>query len=215
MVSRTGLMAGILLALGAVPVSASAENYTGPGFSGDAFVSNAGQPLQQVGSVNVGAEGFRMNMVDQGRRIASLVRWSDHMVYSLFLDEKAYLQMPAEQVGMEEYEDRPCVGFRDGEKLGPDTVDGRPVEKWRCTGELNPAQGRAPADATTWYDRELEFEIRIQRDGGETFEVRNVTVGEQDSALFEVPGDFQKVDMEALRRQMQQQQQQQQQRQQQ
>lgn len=205
MFDRTCLVAGAVLLLGALPMSAVADEYKGPGFSGDAFVSNGSQEPQMIGSVHVGADGFRMNIEDQGRRMASVVRWKENTMYSLFLDQKAYMQMPAAQAGMEEYENRPCVGYQNGEKLGLDTVDGRKVEKWRCTGELTPAQGRPPGDATTWYDSELEFEIRIMRDSGETFEVRNVTVGPQDSTLFRVPENFRELDMEALMRQMQQQ----------
>jgi len=201
------MLAGIALLLAALPVSGGAAEYGGPGFSGDAFVSNGGGPMEQVGTIHVGPVGVRMNMEAEGRRMASLIPWSGEMAYSLFLDDKVYLEMPAEQVGIEPYEDRPCVGYRDGAKLGSDSVGGRTVEKWRCTGELAPAQGRSPADATTWYDRELGFEVKVARDSGEVFEVRNVSVGGQDPSLFQIPGGFRKVDMEALMKQMMEQQQ--------
>lgn len=207
MTRSTSLAAGIAVILAAVPLAAGAEEYKGPGFSGDAFVSNGGEPLQQIGTVHVGAGGFRMNIDDQGRRLASLIPWSGGVAYSLFLDEKVYLEMPTEEIGMEPYEARPCVGYRDGEQIGSETIDGRAAEKWRCTGELTPVEGRPSADATTWYDRELAFEIRIERDGGEVFEVRNVSVGRQDASLFEVPDGFRKVDMQALMQQMMEQQQ--------
>lgn len=198
---------GIALLLTGAPVCAEAADYEGPGFSGDAFVSNDGAPLQRAGTVHIGPAGFRMNMVADGRRIASLVPWSGDLAYSLFLDEMVYLEMPAEQVGIEPYENRPCVGYRDGESLGVETFDGRPVEKWRCTGEISPALGRSPVDATTLYDPELAFEIRVERDGGEILEVRNVRVGSQDPSLFEIPEGFRKLDMQALMKQMMEQQQ--------
>lgn len=201
------MAAGAALILAATSFGAAAGEYTGPGFSGDAFVANGGEPLRQVGTVSVGAGGFRMDIVDQGRRMASLITWSSDTAYSLFLDDKVYMEMSAEQIGMEPYEDRPCVGYRSAEPAGSDTVGGRPVEKWRCTGELAPPRGRAPSNATTWYDRELAFELRVARDGGDVFEVRNVSVGGQDESLFRIPAGFRKLDMQALMKQMMEQQQ--------
>lgn len=91
------------------------------------------------------------------------------------------------------YEDRPCVGFSGGEKLGVEAVNGRTTEKWRCSGEMNPPPDRPAVDATVWYDRELKFEIKVAQDGGQTFEFRNIEVGRPDGGLFTIPGDFEKL----------------------
>jgi len=188
--------------------SANAENYGGPGFSGTIWVSEKGSEIKQMGNVHVGGGGFLINIESQGQKISSLLRWDSETVWSLMHDQKMYMEIPPEQSGWEEYEAKACVGYQDGEKQGPETINGRATEKWRCSGQTAVAQGDKPSDATVWYDPELQFGLKAAEDNGNTFEIRDVEIGAQDASMFRIPGGYQKLDMNAMMQQMMQQQQQ-------
>lgn len=184
--------------------AAHADQYAGPGFSGVAFTAdNGGQP-QRLGPVNVDRDGFRMTMKNDGGNFGALIRWDDPTAYSLMIDQRMYIKVSTEEMGMDAYEARPCVDYASGRKLGTERLNGRMTEKWRCTGELTPKQGETPADSTTWYDPELAFEIKVINDDGSAFEIRDIAVGRQDSALFKIPAGFQELDMNALMQRQQQ-----------
>ncbi len=198
------VVAGMTFTQGAV-----AAEYNGPGFAGVAyFAENNGTP-EKLGTVHVDRAGFRMNMKTQGQTVSSLMFWDSETIVTLMHDQKMYMEIPPEQSGWQAYEDKPCNGFTDGEKLGDETLDGRQAEKWRCTGQTSPPAGQPPSDATTWYDRELKMETRVVEDNGNIFEIRNVKIGRQDASLYEIPDGYQMFDMNAMMQQMMQQQQQQ------
>lgn len=189
----------------AATAMASAENYSGPGFSGTVWMSEHGAEVQKLGDVHVGEVGFLMNMQAQGQRVSSLIKWESEIVWSLMHDQRMYMELPPEQTGWEPYENRPCVGYRNGEKVGAETVNGRSTEKWRCTGQTMAPQGEQPSDATVWYDPDLEFEIKTVDDSGAVFEIRNIEIGAQDASMFEIPPGYEKFDMNAMMQQMMQQ----------
>ena len=184
--------------------TANAANYDGPGFTGTLWLNGESGKVEQMGTVHVGSPGFLMNMVSGGQKVSSLIKWDSETVWSLMHDQKMYMEIPPEQSGWEPYENSPCMGYENGEKLGSETVNGRATEKWRCTGEKNVSQGEAAADTTVWYDPELEFLVKSVDDNGEVFEVRDVMVGAQDASMFEIPAGYTKLDMNAMMQQGQQ-----------
>lgn len=185
--------------------AANADSYGGPGFLGSIwFGENGGEP-EQMGTAHVGAAGFVMNMEAQGQRISSLIKWDSEIIWSLMHDQKMYMEIPPEQSGWEPYEAKACSGYRNGEKQGSETVNGRTAEKWRCTGQTTVPDGEQPSDAVVWYDPELEFEIKVVEDNGNIFEFRDVEIGAQDASMFEVPAGYKQFDMNAMMQQMMQQ----------
>jgi len=187
--------------------AAVAGTYSGPGFSGTVwFGENGGEPTQ-MGSVHVGGGGFLMNIESQGQRVSSLIRWDSDTVWSLIHDQRMYMEISPEQSGWQAYEAKACVGYEAGEMQGSETVDGRTTERWRCTGQTAVPQGGTPSDATVWYDPELQFGLKSVEDNGNVFEIHDVAAGAQAASMFEVPGDYQKLDMNAMMQQMMQQQQ--------
>lgn len=187
-------------------VAASADMYSGPGFSGSLWVAEGGGQVQEMGTVHAGEAGFLLNMQVQGQSISTLMKWDSGIVWSLIHGQRMYMEIPPEQSGWEPYEARACSGYAEGEKLGDEYLNGRATEKWRCTGQTAVPQGEQPVDAVVWYDPELEMGIKSVEDDGNIFEVRDIAVGAQDAALFELPAGYQKLDMSALMMQMQQQQ---------
>ncbi len=83
----------------------------------------------------------------------------------------------------------------DGQRMelalaGEEQLGGRPVEKWAVTLY----QGdQAPARSAQWYDPELKITIREEYPGGFVREFRNIQVGEQADALFELPAGYQRM----------------------
>lgn len=193
---------GVIFAQGAV-----AADYKGPGFTGVAYFAENNATPEKLGNVYVDPAGFRMNLKTQGQTISSIIFWNNEIVISLIHDQKMYMELPPDQSGWEAYEDKPCNGYSDGRKLADETLGERRVEKWRCTGQISPPAGQAPSDATTWYDHELEMEIKVAEDNGNIFEIRNVKIGRQDASLYKIPDGYQKFDMNAMMQQMMQQQQ--------
>lgn len=201
---KVGFTAVAILAGSAV--SASADLYGGPGFSGSLWVAEGGRQVQEMGTVHAGEAGFLLNMEIQGQSISTLMKWDSEIIWSLIHGQRMYMEIPPEASGWQPYEARACSGYSDGEKLGDESLNGRATEKWRCTGQTAVPQGEQPVDAIVWYDPELEMGIKSVEDDGNVFEVRDIAVGAQDAALFEIPAGYQKLDMNALMMQMQQQQ---------
>lgn len=74
-------------------------------------------------------------------------------------------------------------------KIGSETVNGRNTIKYEGTR----------ADGTVsdvWIDPSLRFPIKWKTNNGEG-ELRNISVGSQAASLFEVPSDYQKMQMPA------------------
>lgn len=205
--TRNTIPAAIIVAATWLAAPAMAETYAGPGFSGEAHLAEPGKPMQKMGTVNVDTHGFRLDMVAQGQHVISLLYWTDPTTVVLMPDQGMFMELPPEQSGWSEFENRPCSGFEGAKKLGSESFDGRDTEKWRCTGPTNTPQGQTPSDATVWYDKSLKFEVRVEEDNGNRFEIRNINTGRQDAALFEIPNGYSKFDLDAMMQQMMQQQQ--------
>ncbi len=185
--------------------TASADSYRGPGFAGSAWFSEDGGKVEKLGSVHVGDAGFLMNMNSQGQTVSSLIKWDSETIWSLMHDQKMYMEIPPDQSGWEPYEARACVGYKNGEKQGSETINGRATEKWRCTDPTMTVQDEQPSDSTVWYDPELQFEVKTVDDNGNVFEIRDFEIGPQEASMFEVPAGYQKFDMNAMMQQMMQQ----------
>lgn len=76
---------------------------------------------------------------------------------------------------------------RSCQKVGDDTVNGRPAVKYATTD----ADGK---NGTAWIDKELKFPIKWQEPNS-SGELQNIQVGSQPSSLFVAPAGYQKFDM--------------------
>lgn len=79
----------------------------------------------------------------------------------------------------------PCPQDTRGRRIGRDTVQGRPVEKWRCT---YPERHQT----VVWYDTRLQTPIRIDidEDFDEFFQLTNIEEGPQPETLFVPPPEY-------------------------
>ncbi|MCP3869663.1 MAG: DUF4412 domain-containing protein [Gammaproteobacteria bacterium] len=74
--------------------------------------------------------------------------------------------------------------------VGPDTLGGRTVEKWKVAVEK---PGKPVQYSYRWYDAELNLDIREELAGGYVRELRNIKLGPQDARLFELPAGYTRV----------------------
>lgn len=195
--------AAVFLAIGAVQ-PAAADDYSGKGFSGVAWFAEPGAKVQRMGDVHIGKIGLVLNIESQGQRITSVVKWDSDVAWSLMHDQKMYMEVPPEQVGLGLYAEEACWGYAEGKKIGTETVSGRSTEKWACSEQTITPEGGAPSDATVWYDPELAAAIKSLGADGSLFEVRDIKVGEPSASLYAIPKGYKKFDMNAMMMQMQQ-----------
>lgn len=76
--------------------------------------------------------------------------------------------------------------------LGPETIDGRKVEKWEMTMT---APNEQPTRTFQWYDPELKLAVREEFPGGYVSELKNIRVGFQPDDLFGVPAGYSRMTM--------------------
>jgi hypothetical protein len=76
-------------------------------------------------------------------------------------------------------------------KLGDDTINGRSTVKYAGTA----SDGNT---VTAWIDRKLHFVIKWEGEKGAA-ELQNIQEGPQAASLFEIPNDYEKLDVAAAR----------------
>ena len=76
-------------------------------------------------------------------------------------------------------------------RVGDDTVNGRSTVKY--TGTSNTGD-----TGTAWVDRKLRFVIKWEGEKGAA-ELQNIQEGPQAASLFEIPSDYEKMDIAAAR----------------
>jgi hypothetical protein len=76
--------------------------------------------------------------------------------------------------------------------IGPDTVDGRKVEKWEMVTTM---PKRPPMRAFQWYDPALKLVIRQEFPGGFSTELKDIKVGKQPDDLFSIPAGYERISM--------------------
>lgn len=79
--------------------------------------------------------------------------------------------------------------------LGKETVNGRDAEKWEFHA-IRP-DGNS-VKSMQWYDQKLKMVIREMLPGGYVRELRNINVAKQSKALFKIPGEYKKEEMQNM-----------------
>jgi hypothetical protein len=77
-------------------------------------------------------------------------------------------------------------------KVGPDIVNGRPAVKYEGTSS-------AGKSSQVWLDARLRSVIKVTDSEGGGMEMQNIQEGSQPASLFEIPSDYQKFDMGAMK----------------
>ena len=77
-------------------------------------------------------------------------------------------------------------------KVGDDTLNGRSTVKYTGTADNGDT-------GTAWVDRKLHFVIKWEGEKGAA-ELQNIKEGPQDASLYQIPTDYQKMDVTAARK---------------
>jgi hypothetical protein len=120
------------------------------------------------GTMYVAPGHSRMDVVQSGRRVVNIVDQERGLSWTLFPDQKSYLehkappQVASVQPGGSPLD--PCRTIRDAEcrSLGDEEMAGRGAEKW----EIRFTQGGKILTGTQWIDKERHMPLRTDMPGG-------------------------------------------------
>ena len=166
-----------------------------PQFKADMQMSGPGGGTMN-GKMYVGGTKVRMELGMGGMSQIMIVDISKKIVYTLMPDQKMYMEMPTDSPGsmrapkMNPMDPaNPCTtaGVTVCKRLGTETVNGYPAEKWEL--KIDGQQ------MTAWIGTKLRLPIKTQGTDGSTMEFRNIVEGAQPANLFVVPAGYQKMDM--------------------
>ena len=90
---------------------------------------------------------------------------------------------------------KPCDGFRKAKDLGRTRLNGRRVNKWRCSEPEDPGMYEETGSVVTlWVDDKLEIPIRLEEaDGKGYMELLNIREGRPSGDFFKVPSGYKEL----------------------
>ncbi len=162
-------------------------------FSADMKMTG-GRGMDMTGKMYFGGEKIRMDMnAPQGTSVM-LVDPVKRTSYMLMPEQKMYMEFNAAMARRRTPDmkpmdpENPCANTPDTtcKKVGTETVNGRNCDKWEFT-----TSGRV---TNYWVDKRLMFPVKMTGEGT-SWELTNIKEGPQDAKLFEIPPDYQKMDM--------------------
>ncbi len=173
------------------------------------MTSNSGESAGQSMDVKyyVGEDRIRMEAsvagMGGGGGSITVFEGEDVIMYVLIPQMKQYMRNvgtaddymdegPGLIFGLPEEAGHPCQSDPDKscEKLGSDTLLGRPVDKYRVT-EI---EDGVTTESIFWFDRELLLPLKVEDDEG-VMEATSLEIGAQRNELFEVPSDYTEMKM--------------------
>ncbi len=186
-------IAAVLLAL--LAPAMLAQKPTPTPFSADTRTSMSNGTEMQ-GKIYFSGEKIRMEMDTPRGPMITIVDPAKQITDMLMPERKMYMEMNMAQMAPRRRApelkpmdiDNPCANAPDTtcKKVGTETVNGRACDKWEFT-----TNGRV---TNFWIDQKLYFPIKTQSEAA-TIELLNIKEGPQDAKLFEVPSDYQKMEM--------------------
>ncbi|MBZ5531348.1 MAG: DUF4412 domain-containing protein [Acidobacteriia bacterium] len=201
-----------ILTLTLLAASAALAVQGPPQFSADTSTTSANGNLNMTGKIYVSMPRMRVDMSNaggetkkagpMGGKMIMIVDGPAKMMYMLMTEQHMYMEFSTDRDSpmtqrMPKFSDMlrggdPCSG-REGatcKKLGVESIDGRPCDKWELTEKSGKIQ-------TYWMDQRIHFPIKVIS-GEITTLYTNIKEGPQDPALFKVPSDYTKMDMGAM-----------------
>ena len=117
-------------------------------------------------------------------------------VYVLMHSNKMYMVSTYSETDAFIFESgKPCDEFRKAEDLGRTKLNGRSVNKWRCSEPEDPEMYEEPGGVVTlWVDEKLEIPIRLEEANGKGYsELVNIREGKPSGDLFKVPSGYKEL----------------------
>ncbi len=187
--TRIAVISALILVVVAVPSVLAQQP-----FSADLRMT-MGESMNMDGKVFFSGQKIRMEMKMPRGLTITIVDPAKQTTYMLVPEQKMYLEMNAATMQRRRAPElkpldinNPCANAPNTtcKKIGTDTVNGRACDKWEFT-----TSGHV---STFWIDQKLHFPIKTVTENS-SMELTSIKEGPQDPALFEVPSDYQKMDM--------------------
>ena len=152
------------------------------------------------GKMFVGSGHMRMNMASAGHETAIITDFATKTVDILLVQQQMYMEHKAGEMAgrgpgsmtqdLKPYDPQnPCANQSDltCKKIGVEEVSGRTCDHWEITHKDGTV-------SNVWIDQKLHFPIKtVTQDS--TWLLTNISEGEPDASLFQIPAGFKKMDM--------------------
>lgn len=173
----------LLLIVSALLMSASAVQALD--FSADVVTTAGGQRM--AGKIYVANDKVRMDIAGA----STIARMDKQVSWVLMPQQSLYMEQPIDPERVAGATEK-MPGEVERVALGPDTLDGRAVSKYRVTYASR--EGRATM--IQWVDNDTSIPIKSAAENGSwTMEYRNLQTGAQDPSIFEIPAGYKKFAM--------------------
>lgn len=154
-------------------------------FSADVVTKAGGQVI--TGKTFVSKDKVRMEMMGN----ITITRMDKKVAWMIMPRQKVYMEQPFDPERVAGAMEK-MPGEIERRSLGPDTIDGKSVTKYRITYT---ADGRK-AVILQWIDESSGIPLRTaSEDERWSMEYKNLRIGAPDESLFEVPAGYNKFAM--------------------
>lgn len=193
----------MLMFLGAIAYAGTVEEY-----SADMVSLPDGKVMQKM---YVTLEKIRFDAYDQAGQleIISILHLDQGKMYVLQPDDKIYFETTVDKefTSLETLAEGMLGAKFDisREKQGEEGVSGYAAEKFKVTTTVNIMEPKMTIIHTEWLAPEfapLPVRTETSQDRRVT-EMRNIKIGEQDSALFDIPAEYKAINTEDLKNMVQ------------
>ena len=154
--------------------------------------------------IYVGKSKIRLEAEGQARANYVILNLAQRQSSMVLPDNKTYIISPPGQIPssipffMIDDPENACAAWEKSvqkpktcNRVGDDTVNGRTTVKYTGTSNTGDI-------GTAWVDRKLRFVIKWEGEKGAA-ELQNIQEGPQAASLFEIPSDYEKMDIAAAR----------------
>jgi len=181
-------VAGCILAAPAMAMQPAGVEY-----SADSYMETAEGVME--GPVYVAPGKERREFVQQGEKSIMILRHDKKVIWMLMPEDKMYMEMKMPEGGRKD----DLSGYKiETTTVGPETVNGVETTKSKMimTGPKGDKMG-----GFGWRTKEgivVKLDaIAVKKKSKERFkiELKNLKVGKQKPAMFEIPSDYEKMDM--------------------
>jgi len=152
-----------------------------------ADVVSAGKGQSVTGKIYVSQDKIRMDAAGT----TSITRMDKKVAWIVMPGQKMYMEQPINPVSVAGASEK-MPGELDRKLVGPDTVDGKAVDKYR----IRYASNGVEAVVLQWIDPKTNIPLKTAaEDGSWSMEYKNLAIEAQPGDLFEVPHGYQKFEM--------------------
>jgi hypothetical protein len=158
-------------------------------FSADTITTYKGSD-KIIGKLYYKSDRFRMEMKAHEDMIV-ITRMDKKVAWNIMPAMKMYMEMPFDLKNGPMVEEK-FEGETERKLVGSETIDGHPTNKYLITYK----SGNRTDQVYQWIATDINFPLKTAAtDGSWIQEFRNVRISSQPNTLFEIPAEYQKMEM--------------------